>query len=129
MSNIEKDREIARLAETWAAEIEASSRADAFIRSGALNRSLVAVRLGFSRSAWQTNPGLKALAGRLDTTWSDGKTPPAARVSAPITERRSSGEPLPVTDGALVHREIADLAGVSYADMDRKDVRSLLAAR
>ena len=127
-SNIEKGREVARLAETWAAEIEASGRTDAFIRSGALNRSLVAERLGFSRSAWQTNPGLKALAARLDATWGDGKAQPAARVSALITERRSTGETLPVATGVLVQREIADLAGISYADMDRKDVRSLLAS-
>lgn len=127
-SNIEKGRKIARVAEAWAAEVEASGGTDAFVRAGALNRSLVAERLGFSRSAWQTNPGLKALAARLDTAWGDARTPPAARVSRLIAERRSSEELLPVTDGVLMHREIADLAGISYADMDRKDVRSLLAA-
>lgn len=127
-SNVEKGREIARLAEIWAAEIEASDRTGEFVRAGALNRSLVAERLGFSRSAWQTNPGLKALAARLDATWGDGKTPPGERVSKLIAERRSAGEPLPVIDGALSHREIADLACISYADMARKDVRALLAS-
>lgn len=127
-SNIEKGRETARRAETWAAEIEASGRTGEFVRAGALNRSLVAERLDFSRSAWQTNPGLKALVARLDASWGDGKLRAAERVSALITERRSAGEPLPVRDGALVLREIADLAGLPYPEMARKDVRALLAS-
>ncbi|GAA6201730.1 SGNH/GDSL hydrolase family protein [Aquicoccus sp. SU-CL01552] len=127
-SNIEKSREIARKAETWAAEIESSGRTGEFVRAGTLNRSLVAERLGFSRSVWQTNSSLKAMAARLDVTWGDGKPPPAERISALIAERRSAGAPLPVLDGALVLREIADLAGVSYAEMVRKDVRALLAS-
>ncbi|SHJ13010.1 hypothetical protein SAMN04488012_10574 [Palleronia salina] len=127
-SNIEKGRETARRAENWAAEIEESGRTDEFVRAGALNRSLVAERLDFSRSAWQTNPGLKALAARLDATWGDGKLTPAERVSALIAERRSAGDPLPVLEGALVLREIADLAGLHYTEMARKDVRAVLSS-
>ena len=125
-SNIEKGREIARRAETWAAEIEASRRIGEFVRAGSINRSLVAEKLGFSRSAWQTNPGLKAMAARLDVTWGDGRVPPAKRVSALILKHRSAGKLLPIIDGALELREIANLAGASYAEMTRKDVRTLL---
>lgn len=127
-SNIEKGHEIARRAEAWAAEIESSGRMSEFVRAGALNRSRVAERLGFSRSAWQTNRVLKALAARLDATWGDGKATPAQRVFELIEERRSAGEPLPVNGGALVHREIADLARISFTDMARKDVQALLAS-
>lgn len=127
-SNIEKGRETTRRAESWAAEIEASGRTGEFVRAGTLNRSLVAERLGFSRSAWQTNPGLQALVARLDATWGVVKLRSAERVSALITERLSAGVPLPVRDGVLVLREIADLAEIPYPEMARKDVRALIAS-
>lgn len=127
-SNIEKGRLTARRAEIWAAKIEASGRTSDFIRTGVLNKSLVAEQLHFSRSAWQTNPGLMALAVRLDATWGDSVGDPAERVAALVTERRSVGERLPMCDGALALREIANLAGISFAELARKDVRALLAA-
>lgn len=127
-SNIEKGREVARRAENWAADMEKSGRTDEFVRAGALNKSLVAERLHFSRSAWQSNPGLVALAARLDATWGDRKPKPIERVSALITECQTNGEPLPAHDGALDLREIADLAGLRYPEMARKDVRALLSS-
>lgn len=68
-SNIEKARETAEKVEAWAKELEASGRTAMFLRGGVLNKSLVSATLGFSRSLWQSNAGLKEIADRLDKEW------------------------------------------------------------
>lgn len=131
-SNIKKASEIVELAEAWAAEREVVGDQERFVRSGVLNKSLVAETLGFSRSLWRSNDGLRKLGAQLDQAWGDARAQKSdliSRLDAIVAEADVDGEALPNDGKALLLHEILVLAGLEPRHLQRhSELRARLEA-
>lgn len=124
-SNAEKSRLLVEQATAWAARVEASGDTAKYLRGGVLNKSLVSEALGFSRSLWQSNPGLKQLAEQLDQSWG---TKLSKQDLLGNLDRVLGEDSVPPNDGKSIHLSaLLAQAGITAGQFQRhKELRQRL---
>ena len=115
----------------WVKDREASGDLKSYIRAGKLNKTTVASELGFTRSAFQTNPRLAEIADRLDRKFGGSKSTNSSQASKTMKdyiERYEAGnQPIPNQKGSLHLAQIIEESGISQINFaNDSSIREML---